>query len=114
MKVKVESEKVGLKLNIQKTKIMASGPGTLTKDASLTLNQRPLPTQPVASLGSLTPTLTDVEERVYRQSTLYSSSHHSHYPHRDTQAQTLHPHIQKRHRHSEAENIEIQAFDTAI
>ena len=29
MKVKVESEKVGLKLNIQKTKIMASGPTTL-------------------------------------------------------------------------------------
>ena len=29
MKVKVESEKVGLKLNIQKTKIMASGPMTL-------------------------------------------------------------------------------------
>ena len=28
MKVKVESEKVGLKLNIQKTKIMASGPAT--------------------------------------------------------------------------------------
>ena len=27
MKVKVESEKVGLKLNIQKTKIMASGHG---------------------------------------------------------------------------------------
>ena len=26
MKMKVESEKVGLKLNIQKTKIMASGP----------------------------------------------------------------------------------------
>ena len=26
MKVKVESEKIGLKLNIQKTKIMASGP----------------------------------------------------------------------------------------
>ena len=26
MKVKVESEEVGLKLNIQKTKIMASGP----------------------------------------------------------------------------------------
>ena len=26
MKVKVEREKVGLKLNIQKTKIMASGP----------------------------------------------------------------------------------------
>ena len=28
MKVKVESEKVGLKLNIQKTKIMASSPTT--------------------------------------------------------------------------------------
>ena len=28
MKVKVESEKVGLKLNIQKTKIKASGPIT--------------------------------------------------------------------------------------
>ena len=29
MKVKVESEKVGLKLNIRKTKIMATGPITL-------------------------------------------------------------------------------------
>ena len=29
MKVKEESEEVGLKLNIQKTKIMASGPITL-------------------------------------------------------------------------------------
>ena len=29
MKVKEESEKVGLKLNIQKTKIMASGPMAL-------------------------------------------------------------------------------------
>ena len=28
MKVKVESEKIGLKLNIQKTEIMASGPIT--------------------------------------------------------------------------------------
>ena len=28
MKVKLESEKVGLKLNIQKTKIMAPGPAT--------------------------------------------------------------------------------------
>ena len=28
MKVKVESKKIGLKLNIQKTKIMASGPIT--------------------------------------------------------------------------------------
>ena len=31
MKVKEESEKVGLKLNIQKTKILASGPITLWK-----------------------------------------------------------------------------------
>ena len=31
MKVKVESEKVGLKLNIQKTKIMACGPITSWK-----------------------------------------------------------------------------------
>ena len=31
MKVKVESEKVGLKLNIQKTKIMASGPSAYGK-----------------------------------------------------------------------------------
>ena len=31
MKVKVESEKVGLKLSIQKTKIMASGPITSCK-----------------------------------------------------------------------------------
>ena len=31
MKVKEESEKVGLKLNIQKTKIMASGPTTSWK-----------------------------------------------------------------------------------
>ena len=29
MKVKEESEKVGLKLNVQKTKIMASGPNNL-------------------------------------------------------------------------------------
>ena len=31
MKLKEESEKVGLKLNIQKTKIMASGPITSCK-----------------------------------------------------------------------------------
>ena len=31
MKVKEESENVGLKLNIQKTKIMASGPNTSWK-----------------------------------------------------------------------------------
>ena len=32
MKVKVESEKVGLKLNIQKTKIMVSGPITWNRN----------------------------------------------------------------------------------
>ena len=37
MKVKVESEKVGLKLNIQKTKIMASGLITLWDKAPKTL-----------------------------------------------------------------------------
>ena len=31
MKVKEENEKVGLKLNIQKTKVMASGPSTSWK-----------------------------------------------------------------------------------
>ena len=37
MKVKEESEKVGLKLNIQKTKIMASGPITSRKKNGETL-----------------------------------------------------------------------------
>ena len=32
MKLKEESEKIGLKLNIQKTKIMASGPITSCKE----------------------------------------------------------------------------------
>ena len=36
MKVKVESEQVGLKLNIQKTKIMASGPVTSVVSDSVT------------------------------------------------------------------------------
>ena len=38
MKVKEKSEKVGLKLNIQKTKIMASGPIKRTKLVDLTLS----------------------------------------------------------------------------
>ena len=38
MKVKEESEKVGLKLNIQKTKIMASGPITSWKIDGETMN----------------------------------------------------------------------------
>ena len=37
MKVKEESEKVGLKLNIQKTKIMASGPTTSLQVARETM-----------------------------------------------------------------------------
>ena len=37
MKVKLESEKVGLKLNIQKTKIMASGPITSWQIAGKTM-----------------------------------------------------------------------------
>ena len=37
MKVKVESEKVGLKLNIQKTKTMASGPITLCEKDGVTV-----------------------------------------------------------------------------
>ena len=37
MKVKVESEKVGLKLNFQKTKIIASGPITSWETAGETV-----------------------------------------------------------------------------
>ena len=40
MKVKEESEKVGLKLNIQKTKIMASGPITSWEIDGETVKQR--------------------------------------------------------------------------
>ena len=40
MKVKEESEKVGLKLNIQKTKIMASGPITSWKIDGIQGKQR--------------------------------------------------------------------------
>ena len=40
MKVKVESEKVGLKLNIQKMKIMASGPITSWQIDGKTVEKR--------------------------------------------------------------------------
>ena len=43
MKVKVESEKVGLKLNIQKMKIMASGPITSWEIDGINLSFFPLP-----------------------------------------------------------------------
>ena len=39
MKVKEESEKVGLKLNIQKTKIMGSGPITSWQIDGKTMDQ---------------------------------------------------------------------------
>ena len=38
MKVKEESEKIGLKLNIQKTKIMLSGPITCSKEQKFELS----------------------------------------------------------------------------
>ena len=41
MKVKEESEKAGLKLNIQKTKIMASGPITSWEIAGVTVETVP-------------------------------------------------------------------------
>ena len=47
MKVKEESEKVGLKLNIQKTKIMASGPIT-----SWEIDGETMETGQTVSLGS--------------------------------------------------------------
>ena len=42
MKVKEESEKVGLKLNIQKTKIMASGPESLLLSHEICWDSWPL------------------------------------------------------------------------
>ena len=45
MKVKEESEKVGLKLNIQKTQIMASGPMTSGNLIYYNHRTRPLPSQ---------------------------------------------------------------------
>ena len=43
MKVKEESEKVGLKLNIQKMKIMASGPGKQWKQWEILFSWAPKP-----------------------------------------------------------------------
>ena len=42
MKVKEESEKVGLKLSIQKTKIMASGPITSCVPKTLSIHNNPV------------------------------------------------------------------------
>ena len=74
MKVKVESEKVGLKLNIQKTKIMASGPITSWQIDGETVSdfifgedsQESSPTPQFKSINSLvlsflhSPTLTSI------------------------------------------------------
>ena len=52
MKVKVESEKVGIKLNIQKNKIMASGPITSWEtDGNIRLPDLP-PEKSVCRSGS--------------------------------------------------------------
>ena len=58
MRVKVESEKVGLKLNIQKTKIMSSGPitsweidGETVENSSRDGNIRPPDLSPVKSVS---------------------------------------------------------------
>ena len=51
MKVKVESEKVGLKLNIQKTKIMASGPITSGEIDSKTVSDVILGGSKVTAVG---------------------------------------------------------------
>ena len=54
MKVKEESEKVGLKLNIQKTKIMASGPIT-----SWQIDGETVETVQFCSVAQSCPTLCD-------------------------------------------------------
>ena len=53
MKVKEESEKVGLKLNIQKTKIMASGPITVETVADFILGGAPKSLQMMAAAMKL-------------------------------------------------------------
>ena len=47
MKVKEENEKVGLQLNIQKTKIMASGPIAATAAAAVSLQSCPTLCDPI-------------------------------------------------------------------
>ena len=53
MKVKVESEKVGLKLNIWKTKIMASGPITSWQIDGETMSDSPKSLQMVTTAMKL-------------------------------------------------------------
>ena len=54
MKVKEESEKVGLKLNIQKTKIMTSGPITSWQVNGETMETQTLFSWPPESLQMVT------------------------------------------------------------
>ena len=57
MKVKEESEKVGLKLNIQKTKIMASGPVTWQIDGETIETVRDFVLRAPKSLQMVTATM---------------------------------------------------------
>ena len=68
MKVKVESEKVGLKLNIQKTKIMASGPITSWVCALESMpNKRSLCTATRESLSTVAKTRYSQNKKQNRQ-----------------------------------------------
>ena len=60
MKVEVESEKVGLKLNIQKTKIMASGPITSWEiDVTKKESDNPIIDQAQALFGDVVEIIAD-------------------------------------------------------
>ena len=63
MKVKEESENVGLKLNIQKTKIMASGP--IISWMCLSLASDPGSLQPRPALPGLSPSCTASEKTAF-------------------------------------------------
>ena len=62
MKVKEESEKAGLKLTIQKTKIMASGPITLWQIAGETMETE----REIISLGSKITAYVDCSHEIKR------------------------------------------------
>ena len=63
MKVKEESEKVGLKLNIQKTKIMASGPITSWQIDGETVERVQFSSVQFSSVSQSCPTLCDPMNR---------------------------------------------------
>ena len=71
MKVKVESEKVGLKLNIQKTKIIASGPITsweIDGETVETMSDFILGGSKITAYGDCSPKLKDaysLEEKLW-------------------------------------------------